>query len=52
MENLGIPAMDTRDSLERDRFFPLVPITKLISGQTPHDFWYFLYSYYPQKEVV
>ncbi|XP_073971215.1 glycoprotein-N-acetylgalactosamine 3-beta-galactosyltransferase 1-like isoform X2 [Rhodnius prolixus] len=52
MENLGIPAMDTRDSLERDRFFPLVPITKLISGQTPHDFWYFLYSYYPQKEGI
>lgn len=50
MENLGVAAGDSRDSLGRGRFFPFVPEHHLISGHMKSDFWYYKYIYYPVKE--
>lgn len=50
MENLGVQAGDSRDSLGRGRFFPFVPEHHLISGHMPDDFWYKKYVYYPVAE--
>jgi len=50
MENLGVRAGDSRDSLGRGRFFPFVPEHHLIAGHMPDDFWYKKYVYYPVQE--
>ena len=51
MANVGVAAMDTRDSYGRGRFFPFVPEHHLIPGHVTKDFWYWNYIYYPAKEV-
>jgi hypothetical protein len=51
MENLNVVAGDSRDSLGRGRFFPLVPEHHLMIGQLPKDFWFWKYVYYPAEEV-
>jgi len=50
MENLGVVAGDSRDSLGRGRFFPFIPEHHLIPGHMPDDFWYKKYVYYPVSE--
>lgn len=50
MENLNVVAGDSRDSLGRGRFFPLVPEHHLMVGQLPKDFWFWKYVYYPAEE--
>ncbi|XP_059084613.1 glycoprotein-N-acetylgalactosamine 3-beta-galactosyltransferase 1-like isoform X1 [Tigriopus californicus] len=50
MENLNVVAGDSRDSLGRGRFFPLVPEHHLMIGQLPKDFWFWKYVYYPAEE--
>ncbi|XP_064456414.1 glycoprotein-N-acetylgalactosamine 3-beta-galactosyltransferase 1-like [Ornithodoros turicata] len=50
LERVGVQAGDTRDSLGRGRFFPLVPESHLIPGQMPRDFWLWKYVYYPFEE--
>lgn len=50
MENLGVAAGDSRDTLGRGRFFPFVPEHHLIPGHMKSDFWYYKYIYYPVQE--
>ncbi len=51
MQNFGIRALDSRDSLGRETFHPFVPEHHLIPGLIPRDNWYWEYNYYPAKEV-
>ncbi|XP_045603519.2 glycoprotein-N-acetylgalactosamine 3-beta-galactosyltransferase 1-like [Procambarus clarkii] len=44
LNNIGVVAGDSRDSMGRGRFFPFTPSTHLFGG-VPN--WYFEYVYYP-----
>ncbi|MBN3296527.1 C1GTB galactosyltransferase, partial [Amia calva] len=48
MDNLGIPARDTRDRLQRETFHPLAP-DFIIPPWLNSPSWYKEYSYYPVK---
>lgn len=50
--NLGVRAMDSRDSKGRGRFFPFIPENHVFPGKIDRKFWYWSYQYYPAKEVV
>jgi glycoprotein-N-acetylgalactosamine 3-beta-galactosyltransferase len=51
LQNVGIEAGDSRDSLGRERFHPFIPEHHLIPGMVPQNNWYWSYNYYPTKEV-
>lgn len=52
MQELGVTAGDSRDSLGRGRFFPFIPEMHINSNPAAsQDFWYWKYIYYPIKDV-
>jgi len=48
MENLGVIAGDSRDSLGQKRFFPFVPEAHLFPGHYPD--WYLKYMFYEEDD--
>ena len=51
MQKVGVKASDSRDSLQRWRFFPFVPDWHINNLVTLGKFWFFGYTYYPVREV-
>lgn len=49
LNNIGVRAMDSRDSYGRGRFFPFVPRDHLFPS-LDKNFWYWKYIYYPTDE--
>ena len=52
MENLNVPAGDSRDALGRGRFLPLAPNYHLIPGIMDKNFWFWKNTYYPAEVVL
>lgn len=50
LERLKVVAGDSRDSMNRGRFFPFVPEHHLIPGHVNKDFWYWKYIFYETDE--
>ncbi|KFB34813.1 AGAP009979-PA-like protein [Anopheles sinensis] len=50
LELVHVLAGDSRDSLERGRFFPIVPEKLLIPVLDDQNFWYLAYAYYKQEQ--
>ncbi|CAL8127789.1 unnamed protein product [Orchesella dallaii] len=50
LQNVGVEAGDSRDSLGRYRFLPFAPEKYLIPSEIKSVTWYPEYTYYPQKE--
>ncbi|CAB1330143.1 unnamed protein product [Coregonus sp. 'balchen'] len=46
LEKMGVLAMDSRDTLQRETFHPFVPEHHL-TGKFSKSFWYWSYCYYP-----
>uniref|UniRef100_A0A4W5QB87 N-acetylgalactosaminide beta-1,3-galactosyltransferase n=1 Tax=Hucho hucho TaxID=62062 RepID=A0A4W5QB87_9TELE len=46
LEKMGVLAMDSRDTLQRETFHPFVPEHHL-TGKFSKSFWYWKYCYYP-----
>ncbi|KAG8238294.1 hypothetical protein J437_LFUL018253 [Ladona fulva] len=51
MEKLGVKIGDSRDSLGRGRFFPLVPEQHLTPGGSYTEIWFSKEKYYPTEEI-
>lgn len=51
LENVNVPAMDSRDSLGRGRFFPFVPEDHIMSESPDLSYWYWKNIYYPTTHV-
>ncbi|XP_021472459.1 glycoprotein-N-acetylgalactosamine 3-beta-galactosyltransferase 1-B isoform X1 [Oncorhynchus mykiss] len=49
LEKMGVLAMDSRDTLQRETFHPFVPEHHL-TGKFSKSFWYWSYCYYPIVE--
>ncbi|XP_029574515.1 glycoprotein-N-acetylgalactosamine 3-beta-galactosyltransferase 1-B isoform X2 [Salmo trutta] len=49
LEKMGVRAMDSRDTLQRETFHPFVPEHHL-TGKFSKSFWYWSYCYYPIVE--
>ncbi|XP_041712683.1 glycoprotein-N-acetylgalactosamine 3-beta-galactosyltransferase 1-B isoform X2 [Coregonus clupeaformis] len=49
LEKMGVLAMDSRDTLQRETFHPFVPEHHL-TGKFSKSFWYWNYCYYPIVE--
>ncbi|XP_071506895.1 glycoprotein-N-acetylgalactosamine 3-beta-galactosyltransferase 1-like [Diadema antillarum] len=49
-ENAQVPAGDSRDALERNRFHPFQPEAHLNPDGLPKKFWYWQYLFYPPHE--
>ncbi|XP_026327255.1 glycoprotein-N-acetylgalactosamine 3-beta-galactosyltransferase 1-like [Hyposmocoma kahamanoa] len=49
LDRIGVKAMDSRDSLQRGRFFPFMPRSHLFPTKDKK-FWYWSYIYYPTDE--
>ncbi|XP_059060281.1 glycoprotein-N-acetylgalactosamine 3-beta-galactosyltransferase 1-like [Achroia grisella] len=49
LDKIGVKAMDSRDTLQRGRFFPFVPRDHLFPNKDK-GFWYWQYIYYPSDE--
>ncbi|CAH0585912.1 unnamed protein product [Chrysodeixis includens] len=49
LDKIGVRAMDSRDELQRGRFFPFVPQDHLFPNKDK-DFWYWNYIFYPTDE--
>ena len=51
LQNVGVEAGDSRDSMGRETFHPFQPEDHLIPGAVPKDNWYWTYNFYLAKEV-
>ncbi|XP_026735096.1 glycoprotein-N-acetylgalactosamine 3-beta-galactosyltransferase 1 isoform X2 [Trichoplusia ni] len=49
LDKIGVRAMDSRDELQRGRFFPFVPQDHLFPNKDKN-FWYWNYIFYPTDE--
>ncbi|KAH8387748.1 hypothetical protein KR093_009366 [Drosophila rubida] len=50
--HMGVPGGDSRDATLRNRFFPMMPYTALMSKYNGLDFWLFKYSLYNPRACL